>query len=220
MFTEAYKEEILPTFSFVSNSQIYIAKFNESLGVQLRYVSELNLSRSIKFADDILRYFSKFENLKSLYLDYTYLSDEGLRLMLSNHRVFKTGFKKLQELNLRGTHLVGKNLVTILGFPKLKYLSFSVYESIEDTNSEEVCKKITSFFGVLKEPREKIVGSRTSNKKHIYPPKEASKKDLNDIKSKFSIMDYKECSCKEFNNVEVTSIAGKILSSWNHQNLA
>lgn len=137
LFVDAYQTDVMTSFKFRAADRRYIAKHNEELGKILRYVTVLDLSAIMRLVeDDFLRNIVDFEHLTTLRMDNADLSTSGFRLLLAKHKVYKTGFQKLKIVQLRFSHLSGSNLTTILKFPNLECLSFSV-EIFPPENSQD-----------------------------------------------------------------------------------
>lgn len=134
VFLDAYGSEMLSKFMGKRVSRNYIAKFGDFLSRSLRFVTELDMSECSIVADELLAAFGGFRNLTVLDLSGNYLSEEGLRLLLARQKVFGDCFQNLQHLYIRDTNMPSRYLQTLLKFPKLEYLEFSVVSPSSESN--------------------------------------------------------------------------------------
>lgn len=76
------------------------------------------------------------DNLRFLNISHNQLSDREFRTILSRYRVFRTGFRVLESLDVSGNAVSLKTLKCVLRFPQLRTLRVSIASSLVQRDSE------------------------------------------------------------------------------------
>lgn len=130
------------SLKFTGYRHSLVREFSECLAVLCLPVTHLDLSGGCLNActsdDEILRSFCEMDNLRFLNISHNQLSDREFRSILSHYRVFRTGFRVLESLDVSGNEVSLKTLKCVLRFPQLRTIRVSIASSLVQRDSEFV----------------------------------------------------------------------------------
>lgn len=134
LFVNAYGKQFMETLCIRSHK--LVNEFSESLGILCLALTRLDLRDCLLGnSNDILKVFGEMNNIKVLNLAHNELSDDGFRSILARHKMYKTGFQDLENLDISENIVSLKVLKSILSLPCLKYVRVSIASSMKSSNA-------------------------------------------------------------------------------------
>lgn len=130
VFVEAYGGEFMQAFK--CHDSLFMNEYCECLSVMCLRVTHLDVSGCrLGNANEFLRAVASMKDLKVLNLSRNELSEDGFRMLLARHRMFKEGFQALESCDVSENIVSLRTLQTFMGMPKMRNFRVSLVSSLK-----------------------------------------------------------------------------------------